>query len=69
MLSLADMVHFLTDELTGLRRGRLPFTFILARPLNCFFLWHDNSLLGPNDQPAPNGSTPQRPCQISLILQ
>jgi len=39
VLSFSDVFDFLTDELSGLRRGRFALLFVAFRPFDCFF-WH-----------------------------
>jgi hypothetical protein len=41
VLSFADVVDFFADELPRLGRRRFSFTFVFARPFQCFFFWHD----------------------------
>jgi hypothetical protein len=40
MLSFADMMYLLANELTGLRRRGLSFTRVLLRALDGFLLRH-----------------------------
>src|SRR5260370_38798036 len=40
MFAFAYMIHLLAHELSGLCRGRLPFTRILLGALDGFFVWH-----------------------------
>ena len=40
MLTFANVLNFLTNELTGLRRRRLTFLRIATRTLNHIFFWH-----------------------------
>ena len=42
MFALADVLHFLTHELTGLSAGRLSFPFIPTGPLDRSLLRHVN---------------------------
>jgi hypothetical protein len=35
-----DVMHFLADEFTGLRRGRLALTAVSLSSSHCFLFWH-----------------------------
>jgi hypothetical protein len=48
MLSFADVMHFLADEFSRLRAGRLALTFCRACALDGSSLWHDT--LPPNQR-------------------
>jgi len=41
MFPLPNMLHFFAHEFTRLRGRGEPFTFVLARPFNSFFFWHN----------------------------
>jgi hypothetical protein len=45
MLALADMMHLLANELSGLRTGRLPLTSVFVRAFKSLFIWHRFLLL------------------------
>jgi len=45
MFALAHVMHFLADEFTRLRAGRLSFLFIFASALDCFTFRHKEHLL------------------------
>ena len=62
MLSLANVVHLLAHELTGLRRWRFPFSSVLSRSLDGLCFRHHSSRV---TRPEPGESTP---CLPTLYL-
>jgi len=66
MLAFANMMKFLTDELTGLGGRRFAFLLVFSSSFDGFFFRHDSSLLRPKTEPHPGYCWPQRPCQKSL---
>ena len=43
MLALANMVHFVADELPCLCAGRFSFSFVFLSAFQGLFVWHQNS--------------------------